>query len=146
DDVDLGVVLDRVVALVVVDALLRDAVAQCELARLVGVPAHERDHPRLLALREGGQDLIDREAAEPDDRPAELLPRRLRHLLRPRPGGEPAERLRGGEGASGLAKKGPPGEIVLWTRHALLLFRSVDAGSIALGPVRGGPAPAVPVG
>jgi hypothetical protein len=108
--------------------------------------ADERDHLRLLALREGGKDLVDREAAEAHDRPAQLLPRRLRHLLRPGPGGERAERLRGGEGASGLAKKGPPSEIVLWTRHALLLFRSVDAGSIALGPVRGGPAPAVPVG
>ena len=44
--------------------------------------ADERHDPRLLALRERRQDLVDREAAEADDRPAELLARRLGHLLR----------------------------------------------------------------
>src|SRR4029077_5541124 len=56
-------------------------VARGLLRRLVGMAADQGHHLRLLALREGGKDLVDGQVPEADDRPAGLAARWLRNLL-----------------------------------------------------------------
>ena len=82
DDVDFRIVLERVVVLIVVDILRVHAVAQRQLVRLVGMAADQGHHLRLLALRERGQDLVDRQTAQADNRPSQFLARRIGDLLR----------------------------------------------------------------
>ena len=82
NDVDFRIVPDRIVVLIVVDVLRVHSVAQRQLVRFVGMAADQRHHLRLFTFRERRQDLIDREAAQPDDGPSHFLARRVWNLQR----------------------------------------------------------------
>ncbi len=130
DDVDLGVVLEGVVVLIVVDALFLDAVAQGELARLVRMAADQRDHPGLLAPGERGQDLVDGEAAEADDGPSHLLARRLGDLLRRSAGRERPESARRGQTLARFRQEPPARDVfVACIGHGHNSFCDAVAGS-----------------
>jgi len=80
DDVNFRIVPNRVVILIVVNVLRVHAITQCQLVRLVGMTADQGHHLRLFTFRESGQDLIDRETAQANNCPAQLLSRRIRDL------------------------------------------------------------------
>ena len=98
-DVDVGVVLHPVVRVVAVEAGLRHAVRGRQRLRLGRVAAHQRRHPRMSAVRERRQDLVDRQTAEADDgKPQLLLGRPWQTRLR---SGADARERRGREGEAG---------------------------------------------
>ncbi len=102
--VDVGVVGDAVVRVVRVQARLRHPVLRGQLACLVEIAAHEPRHARARGVRERGEDVAEREAAQPDDRVAEgLRGRRARPLLRGSRGWR--EERRGGQRRAGGAQE-----------------------------------------
>ena len=145
DGLDVRVVGDLVEVLVVVDVLRIDAVDLREPRRLLRAAADEGDDLRLLALREGREDLVGGQPADPDERPSHLLPGDfgqpdVGHLGRG--GGDGAEERRGRERATGRLQEPPPGIVrVVDVSHGARCY-SVPWPAVSPGPARcrGGPA------
>src|SRR6202022_3090573 len=70
DDVNLGIVLDRIVALVVIDVFGVHGVAQGELVGFVAMTAYQSNYFAFLALGKSWQDLADCQASEADNGPS----------------------------------------------------------------------------
>ena len=78
--IHIGIVFDRIVILIVVNVLFIDFISQRELVGFVRMSADESDDFGLLAFGERGENLIDRQTAQADDGPSELLARRIGNM------------------------------------------------------------------
>ena len=114
NDVNLGIVFDRIVVVVVVDILRVHVVTSRQFVGFVAMAADQGDDFRLVTLRERGQDLVDRETAQPDHCPAHLFARRIGYLqLRRRAPQKGSGNICCNNAAADAGQKSPAGNLVL---------------------------------